>query len=299
MHTTVYIAGPMTGYADHNYPRFAAKAAELRAAGWNVISPAELHPADPAVAWDWYLRRDLAELVKATHVVFLPGWERSRGARLEHQVAEALGMTIAYPGESYDYPGPTRLPVGEWDTWADVPAGIRVKNLAASGTASGGTHDEWEKDADNTARVWWGAGGYKYPASVTPEGPFVRSDTAGYTIPRTWDRIEDVPINIVVKDLTGDEIRYSSETAQWEVQRSDGNFYDWGQNNYSPFTEVAREPREWRRLKDVPFDVRVIDADGDEYVFQRGSWLWGWGLERANPDDWSDDFFAPYVEVIR
>lgn len=89
-----YIAGPMTGYPEFNYPAFAAAAEELRAQGRTVISPAELHPADPSVAWDWYLRRDLAELVKCSHIYLLNGWQNSKGANLEYSVALTLGMTI-------------------------------------------------------------------------------------------------------------------------------------------------------------------------------------------------------------
>ncbi|ORA77164.1 hypothetical protein BST28_18760 [Mycolicibacter kumamotonensis] len=92
-----YIAGPMTGYVDFNYPAFEAKAAELREAGKSVISPAEIHPAEPLMPTDWYLRRDLAVLVLCSHIVFLPGWKSSKGSQLEHHVATALGMSITYP----------------------------------------------------------------------------------------------------------------------------------------------------------------------------------------------------------
>lgn len=94
----VYIAGPMTGYPDHNHPTFTAAAEWLRGAGFRVISPHELHQPG-AHPWDWYLRRDLAELVKCTRIVMLPGWDDSRGARLEHTVAKALGLQITYPHE--------------------------------------------------------------------------------------------------------------------------------------------------------------------------------------------------------
>lgn len=94
-----YVAGPMTGYPEWNEPAFVAMATRLRDAGLLVISPNELHPADAAIPHDWYLRRDLAELVKCRRVVFLPGWERSKGARLEHQVAEGLGLELVYPHE--------------------------------------------------------------------------------------------------------------------------------------------------------------------------------------------------------
>ncbi|QFG08900.1 hypothetical protein PBI_MALAGASYROSE_52 [Mycobacterium phage MalagasyRose] len=95
----VYLAGPMSDYPDYNTPAFTAAAAWLRGAGFEVINPAELHEPDPEKAWDWYLRRDLAELVKCTHIVLLPGWEASRGAQLEHHVATALKLRVTYPNE--------------------------------------------------------------------------------------------------------------------------------------------------------------------------------------------------------
>ncbi len=95
----LYVAGPMTGYPEWNHPAFFAMAARLRAAGHTVICPAELHEPSHDVPWDWYLRHDLPELVKCSRLVLMPGWERSRGARLEHQVAEALGFKITYPHE--------------------------------------------------------------------------------------------------------------------------------------------------------------------------------------------------------
>jgi hypothetical protein len=97
----VYIGGPMSaiGPPTWNYPAFHAKAAELRAKGIRVINPAELHAPDPNRSWSWYLRRDLAQLVKCSDLVLLPGWRGSRGAQLEHHVAQALGMNITYPPE--------------------------------------------------------------------------------------------------------------------------------------------------------------------------------------------------------
>ena len=93
-----YIAGPMTGIKDWNVPAFAEMAERLRQRGRPVINPHELHEASADVAWDWYLRRDLAQLVKCSGIVMLPGWGGSKGASLEHHVAQTLGMTIYYPG---------------------------------------------------------------------------------------------------------------------------------------------------------------------------------------------------------
>jgi hypothetical protein len=37
--TTLYIAGPMTGIPDSNYPAFNQAEIELRAAGYDVLNP--------------------------------------------------------------------------------------------------------------------------------------------------------------------------------------------------------------------------------------------------------------------
>lgn len=90
----IYIAGPMTGYPQHNYPAFEAAAGDLRALGFRVVSPHELHDDDMGRPFDWYLRRDLKALVECDAIALLPGWQDSRGASLEHHVAVALGLQV-------------------------------------------------------------------------------------------------------------------------------------------------------------------------------------------------------------
>lgn len=57
----IYIAGPMTGLRELNFPAFNAEAARLRAAGWEVLNPAEINP-DHTMAWADCMRRDLPAL---------------------------------------------------------------------------------------------------------------------------------------------------------------------------------------------------------------------------------------------
>jgi Domain of unknown function (DUF4406) len=99
-----YVAGPMSniGPPTWNYPAFEDLTSRLRAAGRKVIGPHELHEPSSKVAWDWYLRRDLAQLVKCSDIFLLPGWGASKGATLEHHVGKTLGMTVHYPGDSID-----------------------------------------------------------------------------------------------------------------------------------------------------------------------------------------------------
>lgn len=94
---TLYLAGPMTGYPDFNYPAFNEAAERLREAGYEVLNPvdneAENDTGAPQ-AWGWYLRRALKQVVDAEGVALLPGSQNSRGARLEKHVAEGLGMPV-------------------------------------------------------------------------------------------------------------------------------------------------------------------------------------------------------------
>lgn len=96
-----YVAGCMSavGPPTWNYPRFAAMATRLRAAGWDVISPHELHSPDESDDHDWFMRRDVAELIKCGRIVMLGGWEISRGANIEYNLAKGLGMEVWYEDE--------------------------------------------------------------------------------------------------------------------------------------------------------------------------------------------------------
>lgn len=92
----LYIAGPMTGLPDYNFPAFHAAAANLRGKGHEVVNPAEL-PAPDDPTWSNYMRGALRVMLTCEAVVFLPGWMQSNGARLERMVADRLRIPV------YDY----------------------------------------------------------------------------------------------------------------------------------------------------------------------------------------------------
>jgi Domain of unknown function (DUF4406) len=87
----IYIAGPMTGLPDFNYPAFNAEAARLRALGYEVENPAE-NPEPPCKSWSGYMRMALAQLITCDTVATLPNCGNSRGARIEIQLALDLGL---------------------------------------------------------------------------------------------------------------------------------------------------------------------------------------------------------------
>jgi hypothetical protein len=91
----LYLSGPMTGVPEFNYPAFNKAAADLRAAGYEVVSPAELDNGDTSKPREYYLRRDFQEVLKADGIALLPGWENSRGAKAEVTMGYELNLLIA------------------------------------------------------------------------------------------------------------------------------------------------------------------------------------------------------------
>lgn len=95
MSMRTYLAGPMSGYPELNFPLFHAEAKRLRDSGHEVVNPAEIN-VDPTKGWAECMRADIAELVKCDAIAMLPGWQRSPGATLEHHIATQLGMQVIH-----------------------------------------------------------------------------------------------------------------------------------------------------------------------------------------------------------
>lgn len=90
----VYIAGPMTGKPDFNYPAFFKARDKWKEVGCDVLCPAENFGGDTTREYREYIKADLAMLLEADAIVLLPGWEQSRGARFELHVAQLLGLEV-------------------------------------------------------------------------------------------------------------------------------------------------------------------------------------------------------------
>jgi hypothetical protein len=89
----LYVAGPMTGLPEFNFPAFHAATAQLRSLGFEVENPAE-NPEPPCSSWLGYMRMAVAQVAKVDAIVLLPGWENSRGARVEYELAVGLGLKV-------------------------------------------------------------------------------------------------------------------------------------------------------------------------------------------------------------
>ena len=88
----VYLSGPITNVK--NYKGLFMFAEELADFGEakQIYNPAAQIPSSSS--WEQAMHRCLSEITNYDTVVMLPGWNVSRGARLEHDVALACGMHI-------------------------------------------------------------------------------------------------------------------------------------------------------------------------------------------------------------
>jgi hypothetical protein len=128
----IYIAGPMSGYPQFNFPYFDHVANTLRANGFEVVSPAELD--DPEFhakvleegitgyekhllgAWGDCLARDVKLIADSgiEMIVLLPRWQASRGARLEAFVGALCDLKFSLYYDVGDLQPITKENVMRW-----------------------------------------------------------------------------------------------------------------------------------------------------------------------------------------
>lgn len=111
----IYLAGPMRGIPEFNFPAFHKAAAYLRDQGHTIFSPAENDldktgidvtgttgdEAEIEGKNGWTLRQALCDdlnfiCLEAEGIALLPGWEKSKGVAAELATAKALGLEEIY-----------------------------------------------------------------------------------------------------------------------------------------------------------------------------------------------------------
>lgn len=111
-HKEIYVAGPMTGITDFNFPAFFAAQKLLESQGWTVHNPAAKDSEatldaeavktgddklaiakgfDFREAYEW----DVLKIIRGNGIYMLKGWEKSPGAFGEWAVAKAMQSKFA------------------------------------------------------------------------------------------------------------------------------------------------------------------------------------------------------------
>jgi hypothetical protein len=133
----VYCAGPMSCYADYNFPAFFAASEFLEQQGYTSINPAQLDidagyplerlklltPEEFQEFLKGAMKRDLEAIQSCDALVLLPGWESSKGARAERAVAEWAGLRVGYlwseRGDGFRLTWGDDTPNPEWEPQSD------------------------------------------------------------------------------------------------------------------------------------------------------------------------------------
>lgn len=121
---TYYVAGPMTGLPEYNYPAFEAACTSLRENGVTVVSPHEVPWPEgcDSVAdaqdklgieplWEYMMQETRELLERASGVILLPGFGHSRGALVELGIVREAKLPIWF----YDKPSYTLIPMFPWE----------------------------------------------------------------------------------------------------------------------------------------------------------------------------------------
>ena len=90
----VYISGPISGLPlETVYNNFTNAEVRLLEQGYEVVNP--LNNGLPREStWNEHMRADLKLLLDCDAIYMLNGWERSKGARIEFNIAVSLNYII-------------------------------------------------------------------------------------------------------------------------------------------------------------------------------------------------------------
>lgn len=103
----IYVAGPMRGLPQHNFPAFYDAEEWLKRKGFEVLNPAraddETGVPIGSIGIAEAMVRDAEMVAEADAIYMLHGWEYSEGAMVEWTLARTLRRKIFYQGGIEDW----------------------------------------------------------------------------------------------------------------------------------------------------------------------------------------------------
>ena len=118
----LYLSGPITGHPDF-FETFDSFERKLREKDFTIINPAKCINSkalqefinDEKFTYKYCLHRDINFIFHVDAVTVMPGWENSKGARLEVFVAASVGIPIYTVDSLLNSTNPPSLDVTQFD----------------------------------------------------------------------------------------------------------------------------------------------------------------------------------------
>nr|DAI31649.1 MAG TPA: deoxyribosyltransferase [Caudoviricetes sp.] len=91
----VMISQPMNGLTDEEIKAVREEVIKVINPEWKVLNTLFDVEFDNPI---YYLAKSIEKLAEADVVIFVPGWEKARGCKIEYEIAKAYGKFILIMG---------------------------------------------------------------------------------------------------------------------------------------------------------------------------------------------------------
>lgn len=91
----VMISQPMNGLTDEEIKAVREEVIKVINPEWKVLNTLFDVEFDNPI---YYLAKSIEKLAEADIVIFVPGWEKARGCKIEYEIAKAYGKFILIMG---------------------------------------------------------------------------------------------------------------------------------------------------------------------------------------------------------
>jgi hypothetical protein len=95
----VYLSGRITGIESEANILFNKAEKELSSKGYKVVNPM-LISHDHDKSWESYMKACIKSLCDCSAIYMLSNWQKSRGAKIEWQLACDLGLKVIFEDNS-------------------------------------------------------------------------------------------------------------------------------------------------------------------------------------------------------
>lgn len=97
----VYLSGPISSLSKEEYTENFERAERFyTTSGFEVVNPVkigeQLLARNKDASYEDFMMHDIAALRTCSHIALLPGWESSKGAKIELAEAERLGLEVMH-----------------------------------------------------------------------------------------------------------------------------------------------------------------------------------------------------------